>query len=148
MAFSRFTLYNKSLFLQSTLKFTAASSSCSNNISSSISNNHSFVSNKYNKYNINIIPRFFSRHFGASAGKVLVGKEATKITGKVKRRHRSRSLRSLKAPMYLTDEAVLRIKKLLQNKEDAIGVRVGVKTRGCNGLSYTLNYATDRYVYM
>jgi iron-sulfur cluster assembly accessory protein len=40
----------------------------------------------------------------------------------------------------LTDAAVDRVKYLLSSKPGAVGVRVGVRTRGCNGLSYTLDY--------
>jgi|TARA_Y100000389_G_C17469382_1_gene528874 iron-sulfur cluster assembly protein len=45
---------------------------------------------------------------------------------------------------YLTisDEALTQIKKLLKDrKEKCHGVRVGVRTRGCSGLSYTIEYA-------
>lgn len=45
---------------------------------------------------------------------------------------------------YLTidDEALKQIKLLLlQRKEACDGIRVGVKTRGCSGLSYTIEYA-------
>lgn len=34
-----------------------------------------------------------------------------------------------------------RIRELLQQKPEAIGLKVGVKQRGCNGLTYTLEYA-------
>lgn len=45
---------------------------------------------------------------------------------------------------YLTisDNALHEIKKLLdERKEPCEGVRVGVRTRGCSGLSYTIEYA-------
>ena len=37
-----------------------------------------------------------------------------------------------------------RIKELLKNNPQAIGLKVGVKQRGCNGLTYTLEYATEK----
>jgi iron-sulfur cluster assembly accessory protein len=44
----------------------------------------------------------------------------------------------------MTDNAIERLKVLLAKKPDAYGIRLGVRTRGCNGLSYTLNYAYGR----
>lgn len=49
--------------------------------------------------------------------------------------------RELRAPITLTENAANRIKEMLTNKEDAIGIRVSVKRRGCNGYSYIMNYA-------
>ena len=51
-----------------------------------------------------------------------------------------------KDPLVITPAAANRIKELLSspNGENAIGIRLGVKRRGCNGLSYTLNYAFER----
>jgi iron-sulfur cluster assembly 1 len=60
-----------------------------------------------------------------------------------------------KNPIILTDRAAQRIQELLNGARqhqgdggsDAIlGLRLGVKRRGCNGLSYTLNYATTETV--
>jgi iron-sulfur cluster assembly protein len=54
-----------------------------------------------------------------------------------------RRILDTKDPIILTDRAAERIKELLQNKSDAVGLRLGVRRRGCNGLSYTMNYATE-----
>lgn len=49
-------------------------------------------------------------------------------------------------PIVVTENASCRIKDLLSgdNAKGAIGIRLGVKRRGCNGLSYTLNYAFEK----
>ncbi|CAH8832344.1 unnamed protein product [Trichobilharzia szidati] len=39
--------------------------------------------------------------------------------------------------------AIDRIQELLQRNPKAIGLRIGVRTRGCNGLSYTLDFCFD-----
>lgn len=47
------------------------------------------------------------------------------------------------APISLTVRAAHRIKEMISGKEDVVGVRLGVKRRGCNGYSYTMNYAEE-----
>ena len=49
-------------------------------------------------------------------------------------------------PIIITERAAERIQELLSgpSADGAIGIRLGVKRRGCNGLSYTLNYAFER----
>jgi iron-sulfur cluster assembly protein len=55
-----------------------------------------------------------------------------------------------KDPILVTERAAARIQDLLANhgqsnpeKDEPLGIRLGVRRRGCNGLSYTLNYAYD-----
>nr|XP_015216571.1 PREDICTED: iron-sulfur cluster assembly 1 homolog, mitochondrial isoform X2 [Lepisosteus oculatus] len=55
-----------------------------------------------------------------------------------------RKLLPTRAALTLTPAAVNKIKQLLQNKPDYVGLRVGVRTRGCNGLSYTLDYTKEK----
>ncbi len=49
--------------------------------------------------------------------------------------------RELPASIKLTQNAANRIATMLQGKEGALGVKVSVKKRGCNGYSYIMNYA-------
>ncbi|KFB40575.1 AGAP002730-PA-like protein [Anopheles sinensis] len=55
-----------------------------------------------------------------------------------------RKLLPMRAALSLTPAAVNRIKQLLDGKTEYIGLKVGVRQRGCNGLSYTLDYATTK----
>jgi len=55
-----------------------------------------------------------------------------------------RTLRPRKDAITLTEAAAERIKLLMSRKPEAMGIRLGVRTRGCNGLSYTMNYATEQ----
>ena len=54
------------------------------------------------------------------------------------------STSSAKKALMITDNAAVRIRELIQMKPDPesiMGVRVGVRRRGCNGYSYVMNYA-------
>jgi iron-sulfur cluster assembly protein len=49
------------------------------------------------------------------------------------------------APMTLTPAAVGRVRELLgQRGKPAAGIRIGVRSKGCSGLSYTLEYADEK----
>lgn len=47
-------------------------------------------------------------------------------------------------PLILTNAAINRIREICRSRPEVIGLRIGVKQRGCSGLSYTLDYATQR----
>jgi iron-sulfur cluster assembly protein len=41
----------------------------------------------------------------------------------------------------LTEPAIKKIKSELVNRNKGLGIRLGVKTTGCSGLAYTIEYA-------
>ena len=43
----------------------------------------------------------------------------------------------------LSDKAADRIKEILSEKKDMTGVRIGVKSGGCAGMSYIMEYAKN-----
>lgn len=47
--------------------------------------------------------------------------------------------------MTITDQAAERVKALLAGRgKPSAGVRVGIRTKGCSGMSYTLEFADDK----
>lgn len=79
---------------------------------------------------------FSSWHYRSSASAVQVEQEERESP------RRRRTLEK-KDPIILTPRAAERIQELLSNQQNALGIRLGVRRRGCNGLSYTLNYVHD-----
>ncbi|BET02839.1 unnamed protein product [Nesidiocoris tenuis] len=69
---------------------------------------------------------------------------ASKIAAASIRAVKARKPFATRAALVLTPSAVQRVKELLQSRPDAIGVKVGVRQRGCNGLSYTLDYCLEK----
>jgi iron-sulfur cluster assembly protein len=47
--------------------------------------------------------------------------------------------------IQLTEAAALRVQQLLDKRgKPSVGIRIGVRSKGCSGLSYTLEYADKR----
>lgn len=69
---------------------------------------------------------------------------ASKLTATVRAVGSKRLNVPQRAALVLTKAAVDRVRALLDAKKDVIGLRVGVKHRGCNGLTYVLDYATEK----
>lgn len=66
------------------------------------------------------------------------------ISASIKAIKSTRKLTPTRAAITLTPTALARVKELMSKNSDMAGLRVGVKTRGCNGLSYTLEYAKEK----
>ncbi len=50
-----------------------------------------------------------------------------------------------KQAMTVTEAAAGRIQQLLEKRgKPSVGIRVGVRSRGCSGLTYTLEYADEK----
>ena len=49
------------------------------------------------------------------------------------------------SPMTVTDAAAEQVKALLARRgKPAAGVRIGVRSKGCSGMTYTLEYADEK----
>ena len=49
------------------------------------------------------------------------------------------------AIMSLTDSAAERVKQLMEIRtEPASGLRIGIRTGGCSGMAYSMEFATDK----
>ena len=52
---------------------------------------------------------------------------------------------NMPAPINLTPAALDQVKALLDGRgKPSVGVRIGVRTKGCSGLSYTLEFADEK----
>ncbi len=47
------------------------------------------------------------------------------------------------AVMTLTDAAANRVREIVETRDGALGIRVGVKKGGCAGMEYTIDLATE-----
>ncbi|XP_009242845.2 iron-sulfur cluster assembly 1 homolog, mitochondrial isoform X1 [Pongo abelii] len=79
------------------------------------------------------------RHRGAGTAKMSASLVRATVRAVSKRK-----LQPTRAALTLTPSAVNKIKQLLKDKPEHVGVKVGVRTRGCNGLSYTLEYTKTK----
>ncbi|XP_011431875.1 iron-sulfur cluster assembly 1 homolog, mitochondrial [Magallana gigas] len=68
---------------------------------------------------------------------------ASRVVGTVRAVAKKRLIPT-KAPLVLTPAAVNQVKKILGENPGTIGLKIGVKTRGCNGLTYTMEYAKEK----
>lgn len=52
---------------------------------------------------------------------------------------------NMPTPINMTPAAVAQVKALLASRgKPSVGVRIGVRTKGCSGLSYTLEFADEK----
>ena len=54
-------------------------------------------------------------------------------------------MNELPPAITVTEAAAARVKQLLDERgKPSIGIRIGIRTKGCSGMSYTLEYADEK----
>jgi len=52
---------------------------------------------------------------------------------------------NMPAPINMTPAAITQVKALLDSRgKPSAGIRIGVRTKGCSGLSYTIEFADEK----
>ncbi|ESN99506.1 hypothetical protein HELRODRAFT_84168 [Helobdella robusta] len=69
----------------------------------------------------------------------------SKIISTIRTVKGSRSVGSRSA-ISLTTSAVRRLKEIMKEQPEMTGLRIGTRTRGCNGQSYVLSYAPSKEI--
>lgn len=55
---------------------------------------------------------------------------------------------NLPAPITITDAAAARVKALITKRgKPTAGIRIGVRSKGCSGMSYTVEFADEKSPY-
>jgi iron-sulfur cluster assembly protein len=50
----------------------------------------------------------------------------------------------IKQAVTITERAAIHVRALMEKRaKPAVGIKVGIRTRGCSGLSYTIEYADE-----
>jgi len=93
--------------------------------------------------------RSLTSHFSTAAMPQTAAASATDNPPRTTKKKR-RAVRKRIDPLIITPTAAARIQFLIDQHNaggihHAVGIRLGTKKRGCNGLSYTLNYAYDNH---
>jgi iron-sulfur cluster assembly protein len=74
-----------------------------------------------------------------------VGAAATNTPASAAAKGERRAARPRPKAMTLTERAAERVKALLAARgKPSLGIRIGIRTKGCSGLSYTLEYADEK----
>lgn len=51
---------------------------------------------------------------------------------------------NVRSPITLTESAIIKVKELIRNREkETAGIRIGINSKGCSGMSYTFEYADE-----
>lgn len=72
------------------------------------------------------------------------GAARSAIGATVRAVNKPRKFAARRAAITLTPAAVEKLRSLLKSETDDNALKIGVKQKGCNGLTYTLDYAKEK----